>query len=155
MTESNARFFQDYLDRCGATLIGRRLFDLTGGWGGKSPNGAPVVVLTHRVPQGWPREDAPFEFVTEGIEAAVRRAGELAGDELVAVNGGEMTRQCLDAGLLDEIWVGLAPVLLGDGVPFFGRLAGAPIELEDPVVQPGKGITHLTYRVRRAPVPGS
>jgi dihydrofolate reductase len=88
--------------------------------------------------------------VTDGIEAAIDRAKELAGDKVVGVNGGMIARQCLDAGLLDEIWVDLVPVLLGDGTPFFSQLGGAPVELEGPVsVTEGRDVTHLRYRVKR------
>jgi dihydrofolate reductase len=111
--------------------------------------GRPVVVVTHSVPEGWPREHAPFAFVTDGIESAIEQASALAGDKAVGVNGGTIARQCLNAGLLDEIWVDLVPVLLGGGTPFFDQLNGAPVELEGPtsVVQ-GTDVTHLRYRVR-------
>jgi dihydrofolate reductase len=90
----------------------------------------PVVVVTHSVPEGWPREDAPFTFVTDGIESAIEQAKAIAGDKAVGVNGGMIARQCLDAGLLDEIRVDLVPVLLGGGTPFFEQLETAPVELE-------------------------
>jgi hypothetical protein len=60
-----------------------------------------------------------------------------------------VVQQCLDAGLLDEIVVNLAPVLLGTGIPFFANLASAPVRLADPVVIEGTGVTHLRYRVLR------
>jgi dihydrofolate reductase len=69
------------------------------------------------VPQGWPHK-SPITFVTDGIEAAVDTAKQLAGDKVVGVNGGSIARQCLNPGLLDEIWVDLVPVLLGGGVLF-------------------------------------
>ena len=110
----------------------------------------PVVVLTHSVPDGWERESESFVFVTEGgIEAAVAKARELAGDKNVVVNGGQMAKQALQAGLLEEIGVDLVPVLLGGGTPFFDRLGG-PVDLEGPIsVVEGKAVTHLRYRVAR------
>jgi dihydrofolate reductase len=106
-------------------------------------------VVTHNGPEGWPREGAPFTFVTDGIESAIEQAKALAGDKAVGVNGGTIASQCLDAGLLDEIWVDLVPVLLGGGIPFFDRLKDAPVELEGPVsVIDGTDVTHLRYRVR-------
>jgi dihydrofolate reductase len=150
MTQVSADHFRRLIDMTGALVVGRRLFDYTGGWGGNHPIGVPVVVVTHSVPEGWPREDAPFTFVTEGIERAIETASDLAGDKVVGVNGGTIARQCLDAGLLDEIWVDLVPVLLGSGTPFFEQLAGAPVELEGPIsVTEGADVTHLRYRVRR------
>jgi dihydrofolate reductase len=108
-----------------------------------------VVVVTHSVPEGWPRDGAPFSFVTEGIEAAVEQAKSLAGGKVVGVNGGTIASQCLNAGLLDEIWVDLVPVLLGDGTPFLDQLKAAPVELEGPIsVVQGTDVTHLRYRVR-------
>jgi dihydrofolate reductase len=111
--------------------------------------GRPVVVVTHQLPEGWPRDDAPFSFVTDGIEAAVERAKALAGDKVVGVNGGTIASQCLDAGLLDEIWVDLVPVLLGGGTSYFSELRRVPVELEGPIsVVEGADVTHLRYRVR-------
>jgi dihydrofolate reductase len=150
MTPVSAAYFREQMERCGALVVGRRLFDITSGWDGNHPMGVPVVVLSHSVPDGWPREDAPFTFVSEGIEAAVAQAKAIAGDKAVGVNGGTIARQCLDAGLLDEVWVDLVPVLLGGGTPFFEQLSTAPVALEGPYsVQEGTGVTHLRYRVPR------
>jgi dihydrofolate reductase len=150
LTAPSAELFRSLIDSTGALVVGRGVFDHTGGWGGEHPLGAPVVVVTHSVPDGWPREDAPFTFVTDGIERAIEQAKALAGDKLVGVNGGTIARQCLDAGLLDEIWVELVPVLLGAGTPFFEQLAHAPVELEGPTaVVEGTDVTHLRYRVRK------
>jgi dihydrofolate reductase len=150
MTPQSADHFRTIGETIGAIVVGRKLFDSTGGWGGNHPMGLPVVVLSHSVPDGWPRDDAPFSFVTEGIERAIEVARERAGDKVVGVNGGTIARQCLEAGLLDEIWVDLVPVLLGGGTPFFDQLATAPSELEGPIsVVNGADVTHLRYRVKR------
>ena len=149
MTPVSADYFRSTTESTGALLVGRRLFDLTSGWGGTHPIGKPVVVVTHQVPAGWPRDDAPFTFVTDGIESAIEQAQTIAGDKVVGVNGGTIARQCLDAGLLDEIWVDLVPVLLGGGTRFFDELENAPVVLEGPIsVVEGVGVTHLRYRVR-------
>ena len=150
MTEVSAAHFRGLIEMTGALVVGRKLFDSTGGWGGNHPMGVPVVVLSHSVPDDWPREGAPFTFVSEGIEAAIEQATALAGDKVVGVNGGTIARQCLDAGLLDEVWIDLVPVLLGGGTPFFEQLGTAPVPLEGPVsVLEGTGVTHLRYRVPR------
>lgn len=134
----------------GALVVGRRLYDMTNGWGGRHPMDVPVVVLTHSVPEGRPHEDENFAFVTEGIHAAVEKARQLAGGKDVGVNGGTIAQQCLEAGLIDEIGVDLVPVILGDGIPFFGRFSNAPLVLEGPTsVIEGTGVTHLTYKVTR------
>src|SRR5918994_8679 len=144
MSEASARHFRRIVDNTGALIVGRKLFDSTGGWGGNHPMSGPVVVVTHSVPEGWPREGAPFTFVTDGIESAVEKAKALAGGKVVGVNGGTIARQCLDAGLLDEIWIDLVPVLLGAGTPFFDQLKDVPVELDGPVsVVEGTGVTHL------------
>jgi dihydrofolate reductase len=148
LTPVSAKHFKDLIAMTGALVVGRRLWDLTSAWGGRHPLDVPVVVLTHSVPEGWPPEGESFVFVTEGIEAAIAKASELAGDKVVGVNGGEMSRQALEAGLIDEVWIDLVPVLLGGGTPFFDHVKG-PVSLEGPVsVVEGKAVTHLRYRVR-------
>jgi dihydrofolate reductase len=152
--EASAAELREALRTVGALICGRRLFDLTNAWGGRHPMGCPVVVITHRVPAGWPRDDAPFSFVTDGVPSAVSRAAALAGDGVVAVASASIAQQCLDLGLLDAIRVSLVPVLLGEGIPFFANTRGAPVMLDDPKVVEGTRVTHLEYRVRRARLSG-
>ena len=132
----------------GALVVGRHLYDLTNAWNGRHPLGVTTVVLTHRPPEDRPQADDNFVFVTEGIEAAVAKAKEIAGDRNVGVNGGQMARQALEAGLLDEIGVELVPVILGAGTRLFADLGSPPVEFEGPIlVVEGLGVTHLRYRV--------
>ena len=148
MAPENAAFFRDLVARTGAIVVGRHLYDFTAGWGGIHPMGCPVVVLTHRPPAEPPSEQ--FHFVTEGIEQAVATAAELAEGREVGLNAGQIARQALAAGLLDEVWISLVPVFLGAGKPFFPDLAGdAPLLLDGPEVIEGTGVTHLRYRVRK------
>ena len=134
----------------GALVVGRHLYDLTNAWGGRHPLDVPTVVLTHNPPTDRPRADENFVFVTDGIEAAVGKAREIAGDKNVAVNSGQMARQALEAGLLDEIGFDLVPVILGAGTRFFAGLEHMPMELAGPIVHvEGIGVTHLRYRVRK------
>ena len=87
--------------------------------------------------------------MTDGFEAAVAKAKELAGDRNVGVNGGQMALQCLEAGLLDEVGVELA-VVLGRGKPLFADFGGTPVQFEGPVaVVEGTGVTHLRCRVKK------
>ena len=132
----------------GAFLTGRRTFDAADGWGGQHPWDIPAFVVTHHVPDGWPRPGSTVEFVTDGIEAAVARAKAAAGSKSVGVHGADTIQQCLNAGLLDEIQVDLAAVLLGEGVRLFDHLADTPVVLGDPKVVDGVGVTHLRYPVR-------
>jgi dihydrofolate reductase len=134
----------------GALVVGRHLYDFVHAWGGRHPLDVTTVVLTHRPPEDRPQADDDFVFVTDGIEAAVAKAKEIAGDRNVAVNGGQMARQALEAGLLDEIGVDLVPVILGAGTPLFADLRTGPVEFEGPtLVVEGNGVTHLRYRVLR------
>lgn len=143
--EVSAGEWRNALDNVGAIITGRRTFDLAGGWGGVHPMGAPVFILTHNPPDGF--EDAPFTFVTDGVESAVEQAKATAGEKIVGVGGASAAQQCLNAGLLDAVRVSLAPVLLGDGVRFFDGVADAPVWLQTPRVVEAKGVTHLYFEV--------
>ena len=133
----------------GAVLTGRRTFDVAEGWGGHHAWG-PAFVVTHHVPAGWPRPNSTVHFVTDGIESAVHQAKAAAAGKSVAVHGADTIQQCLNAGLLDELQIDIAAILLGAGVRLFDRLAGTPVVLGNPTVVAGVGVTHLRYPVRRA-----
>lgn len=133
----------------GAVLTGRRTFDVAHGWGGNHAWG-PAFVLTHHVPDGWPRPDSTVHFVTDGVESAVKQAKAAAKGKSVGVHGADTIRQLLNAGLLDELSIDIAAVLLGSGVRLFDRLAGTPFVLGNPTVIAGVGVTHLRYPVRKA-----
>jgi dihydrofolate reductase len=134
--------------RLGALVTGRRDFDVSGAWGGKPPLGVPTFIVTHNPPAEWVYAGSPFTFVTEGVEHALAAARAAAGAERdVGVGGTTITRQCLQAGLLDELHIDLAAMLLGDGIRLFDGLGPAPIELEIARVVEGVGVTHLRYRV--------
>jgi dihydrofolate reductase len=145
-SEASADQVRGAIESVGAILGGRRYFDLASGWGGEHPMGVPVVVLTHSVPDGWPRDGSSIVFNTEGLESAVEQARALAGGRDVAVASPSLVRQCLDAGVLDAVGIHLVPVVLGGGVPYFPE--GAPAGLEDPEIVAGGGVTHLYYAVK-------
>jgi dihydrofolate reductase len=137
----------------GAILAGRRWHDSAmalhdgragiygGAWTG------PVLVLTHHAPADPP--DPEIRFVGGPIEDAVAHAREAAGGKHVGIFGAQTARQCLDAGLLDEIVIHLAPVLLGDGVRLYGGPGFPRVQLEriDATLSPQ--LTDLRFRVRR------
>lgn len=148
-SEASAVQLREAFENVGALVSGRRSFDMANGWGGTHPMGVPTFVVTHRVPDGWPRADSNISFVTDGLESAVEQAKAVAGEKWVGVNSPDLTRQCLDLGLLDGIAVDLIPVLLGAGVPFFADLKDTPIQLSGPTVREGTGVTHLYYDVRK------
>jgi dihydrofolate reductase len=132
----------------GAVLTGRRTFEVADGWNGNHAWG-PAFVLTHEVPEGWPRPGSTVHFVTDGIESAVRQAKAAARNKSVGVHGASTIQQLLNAGLLDEIHVDVAAVLLGSGVRLFDNLVGTPAILGHPTVIEGVGVTHLRYPVRK------
>jgi dihydrofolate reductase len=147
VSAKSADYLRGMMAEVGAVLVGRRTFDGADGWGGRHPLG-PTFVVTHRVPDGWPRPDSTIQFVTDGIESAVARAKSAAGDKSVRVQSAQTIQQCLNAGLLDEIQIDLVAVLLGAGVPLFDNLASTPIVLGNPTVVAGVGVTHLRYPVQ-------
>ena len=151
-TRASADFMLDSTRDMAAAVIGRRLFDLTDGWGGKVDTaGEHVFVVTHQPPTDWaPAATAPFTFV-DGVERAIAAARDFAGDRDVNVFSGQIGGQALALGLIDQLVVNLVPVILGSGRPFFatGPLAG-PLRLENPAtIVRGDRVTHLVYDVSR------
>lgn len=149
VSEPSAGHLRGLWSELGAVLTGRRTFDAAHGWGGNHAWG-PAFVLTHDIPDGWPRPGSTVHFVTDGIESAVRQARAAAAGKSVGVHGADTIQQLLNAGLLDEISIDIAAVLLGSGVRLFDHLAGTPAVLGDPTVIQGVGVTHLRYPVRKA-----
>jgi dihydrofolate reductase len=136
------------LDAIGALVVGRHVFDMTGGWGAMPPAGDHCVVVSHRpAPEGWDPA-APFQFVGD-VREAVGLARELAGDRTVSIAAGDVGGQIFAAGLVDEVALDVVPVVFGRGKRFFGPLS-IQVVLEDPdeVVQ-GNRVLHLRFRVRR------
>jgi dihydrofolate reductase len=153
LTQQSAEYWRRLTSELGALVVGRTLFDFVDGWNGRHTLDVPVVVVTHQVPTEWVEShpDAPFTFVTEGVEAAVARAQQTAGDRTVFVSAGTIARQCLELGLLDEVVVDLVPVVMGRGRPFFGELSLEDVPLGDPTVCiQGKRVTHLVFPVTRS-----
>lgn len=137
----------------GSILMGRRSYDLAegdGGWGDGGPGGAaPCFVLTHDAPAPETvRAPSVFTFVTDGIHSAVKQAKAAAGDKTVGVHGASAAQQCLAAGLMDEIQLHLAPVLLGSGTRLFEHLGGQ-FKLERTSVVESPNATHLRFKVIR------
>jgi dihydrofolate reductase len=146
--QASAEVLRGLTEKVGALVSGRRLFDIADGWNDSHPAGAPVVVVTHSPPaaaaERWPKTT----FV-DGVEAAVAKAREIAGEKDVTIASANVTRQALDLGLVDEVCVSLVPVLFGEGVPYFSKLDRGHLLLEDPAVVQGRRALHLFYAVRR------
>ena len=140
----------------GAVVMGRRLFDVVDGpdgWNDEMGYGAglaatpPFFVVTHS-PPAQVRLGLRFTFVTEGPAAAVEQARPAAGDKAVFVmGGGDVIRQCLDAGVVDELRIHLAPIVLGAGTPLFE--GSGRHEMVQRSVRVSTNATHVVYDVRR------
>lgn len=148
VSEPSAEHLRALWSELGAVLTGRRTFEVADGWNGNHAWG-PAFVLTHEIPDGWPRPNSTVHFVTDGLESAVKQAKDAAGAKSVGVHGADTIQQLLNAGLLDEIHVDIAALLLGSGVRLFDHLAGTPAVLGNPRVIAGAGVTHLRYPVRK------
>jgi dihydrofolate reductase len=154
---------KEITERAGATVMGRRMYsggagpweddpNADGWWGDDPPFHHPVFVLTHHPRETVTKEGGTtFTFVSDGIEAALDQAREAAGDKDVAIGGGaDAAQQYLRAGLLDELQIHVAPVLLGAGVRLFdGDLRSVPGLECTRVLESPTGVAHLGYRVVR------
>jgi dihydrofolate reductase len=152
LTPPSADYWRECTTGLGVIVCGRTLFDFTNGWGGRHTMDIPVVVVTHNVPSKWVQDhpEAPFDFITDGVPAALERAQEIAGSRAVAVTAGTIAAQCLQLGLLDVVAIDLVPVVMGGGRPFFPGLSFEDITLGDPdVCVPSTRVTHLQMPVLR------
>lgn len=150
MVAASRDVVDDYFDQAGACVAGRTTFELAGRWGGQPPFPMPYFILSHDVPAELAGPDAPFTFVTDGLDSAIAQARAAAGGKNVSVMGADVPQQAIRAGLLDELVIHLVPVLLGDGKRLFEHLGSESLELErTDVVAAPDGITHLRYRIKR------
>lgn len=139
----------------GAVVMGRRLFDVVdgpNGWTDEMGYGAhhaaspPFFVVTHAAPAEV-RLTLDLTFVTDGLDAAIGQARDVAGDGTVTVmGGGDVIRQCIEGGFIDELVIHLAPIVLGSGTPLF--LGCGRRELVQREVRVSSSATHLTYALR-------
>lgn len=139
----------EVVETTGALVVGRRTYEVEDRYRGGFYGGAwtgPFFVLTHDPPATVP-DWMTGSFVSDGIEDAVERAKAAAGEKNVVVFGANVARQCIEHGLLDEILIHLAPVLLGDGVRFFGSTGTGRIDLERTSVAKSGQLTDLRFRV--------
>jgi dihydrofolate reductase len=149
LTRESADYWNGWVSELGCLVVGRLLFDITDGWKGRHPLGVPFVVLTHEEPTDWSwGGTGNGHFVTGGIEAAIARAQEIAGDRSVGVAAGTVAGQALAAGLVDEVAIDLVPVVLGEGHRYFADVEPSAVRLGDPtVVIASERVTHLRFPV--------
>jgi dihydrofolate reductase len=145
---------RESIQNTGAVVMGRNAFAMAEDpdlYAGNYEFQVPIFVLTHEVPRRRPKETGrlTFTFVTDGIASAVEKARAAAGDKDIAIIGGASTaRQCLNAGLADELHIDIMPVLLCGGLRLFEDIAAEQIQLERmKVVESPAGRTHLRFRI--------
>ena len=148
---AETEILRESIEMTGAVVMGRHSYDMAQGDLTGYEYQTPIFVLTHQPPQEPPRgqnEALKVYFVTEGIERAIEQAKAAAGDKVVQVIGGPDTGyQALEKGLVDEINIGLMPVLLGGGLPLFGQGGLEALKLEKIRVLEAGDRTDITYRV--------
>jgi dihydrofolate reductase len=148
-SDVDARILAELHASAGATLIGRRTFDLgQKPWGGTPWPGTTGVVITHERRADQPAANGGTFTFSSNLAEAASRAKQAAGDKDVVILGPNVSQQLINSGLVDEIWLHIVPMLLGSGTPLF---AGVTVDLV-PLVQPAAGtITHLRLRPANAP----
>jgi dihydrofolate reductase len=145
-TGEDSAWLEDVMSRNGAVVAGRSTYEAARHWGDKNPWSMPVFIVTHR-PEEEP-DGGEFAFVS-GVEEAVERAREAAGDKDVNVMGGaDVIRQALRSGLVDELSIIVAPVILGGGKRLFDGFSDS-LELEHIGVRQSPFATFVDYRVKR------
>jgi dihydrofolate reductase len=148
-SEVDAKLVEGMTKSLGAVLVGRGTYDegIDSGWEGVSPFHAPAFVVSATVPT---KQVEGFTYVTDGIESALRQAQTVAGDKNICLMGGaNLCQQYLKAGLVDELFIHIAPVLFTEGTRLFDHLGSKPIELEKISVIDTDEATHLRFRVMK------
>jgi dihydrofolate reductase len=142
---------QEEIQTTGAVVMGRRAYDMAEGDLTDYEYQVPIFVLTHHIPEKVVKgenDQLTVTFVTDGIESAIKKAKAAAGDKHVMVIGGANTaQQCLRAGLVDEIHIGIVPILFGEGLRFFEPLTNEHIELERIRIFESTTRTDMWFRV--------
>ncbi len=137
-------------ERTGVSIMGKRMFELGERmWPEEAPFHTPVFVLTHEVREPWVRPGGTtFYFVNDGIESALEQAREVSGERDIRISGGSNTIvQYLNAGLIDELAIDVAPVVFGGGTLLFDGLDSDRIEIEIAEAIHSPLVTHLLYHV--------
>ncbi len=147
--DDNLLLFEEPMQTLGSGIVGRRTFDIAEeAWGENPPFGpSEIFVLTHRAHEPLNRGTTTFVFITDGLENALQHAQAAAGDKDVALMGANISQQYLKAGLVDEMEIHVANILLGAGRPLFVAIGDAQIKLERTRVIATPAVTHLRYRV--------
>jgi dihydrofolate reductase len=150
-TGQDNRILEETFNRTGVNIMGKRMFE--GGerfWPEEAPFHTPVFVLTHQVRSPWERPGGTtFHFVNDGIESALRQAREVAGGKDIRIAGGaHAIVQYLNAGLVDEFSIALAPVFFGEGIRLFDGIDRRKVSPEIVEAIHSPLVTHLRYAVK-------
>jgi dihydrofolate reductase len=144
----DSELLDEAMQRSGAVIVGRRMFDNAHGWGEDPPFRKPVFVLTHEAREPEEKEGGTTFTFVEGVEDALGRARAAAGARDVAVGGGAQTiQQFLRAGLVDELQVHVAPLLLGGGIRLFDDIE-EPLEVSGLQASASPAVAHLRFSLR-------
>jgi dihydrofolate reductase len=145
-TGADKELLDEAMGRVGAIVGGRNTYEAAGAWGGDNPFGVPFFIVTHRAEEA--PEGAAFTFVN-GLEEAIARAREAAdGKDVFIMGGADVIRQALHAGLVEELSISIAPVVLGGGKRLFDHF-DETMKLEHVRLLQSPFATHITYRVVR------
>ena len=151
-TGDDNRFLASVFGRTGVSIMGKKMFNEgERGWPEEAPFRTPVFVITHEVREPWERKGGTtFYFVNDGIEAALRRAREVAAGKDIRISGGaDIVRQYLNAGLVDELLLSVAPTFLGNGLRLFDRIDAEHVGLDIIEAIHSSKVTHLRYAVKQ------
>jgi dihydrofolate reductase len=151
-TGPDNRFLESVFGRTGVSIMGKKMFkEGERGWPEEPPFRSPVFVVTHEVREPWERKGGTtFHFVNAGIEDALRRAREVAAGKDIRISGGaDIVRQYLNAGLVDELLLSVAPTFLGSGLRLFDgiNVGGIGLQILEAIHSPK--VTHLRYAVTK------
>ncbi len=142
---------QESIRDTGAVVMGRHGYEMGNGDYTGYEYQVPIFVVTHHAPEQVAKGEngaLKFNFISDGVESAIAQAKAAAGNKQVTIVGGaEIAQQVINAGLADELEVGIAPVLFGEGLRFFDHLKAEQIELETLKVTRFMGVTYLLFRV--------
>jgi dihydrofolate reductase len=148
---ANSELISEVQEATGAYVMGRRMFDVgEAPWGDNPPFHAPVFVVTHRARETLSREGGTtFTFVTDGVDSGIEQARASAKGKDVAISGGgNLLRQVIRAGLLDQLELHISPVLIGDGMRLFDAVEPDALELTPTRVIDTPEVTHIRYKVQ-------
>lgn len=150
-TGPDNQFLEEVFGRTGVSIMGKRMFEAGEvGWPEEPPFHTPVFVVTHEVREPWVRKGGTtFYFVNDGIEEALRRAREVAGGKDIRISGGaNLVMQYLNAGVVEELVLSVAPTFLG-GKRLFDGVDKSVVGLEIMEVRSSPKVTHLRYAVKK------